>query len=100
VSDIDPDSVWGELTPAFHLDSFGIYGSDIYILFSDICRRDARAMWAVLRATQMGLFDASVLQNAAGRQDRSGREMVPVEELMEQVKIRLPSFGRELQAEI
>lgn len=63
-------------------DSWGIYGSDIYVLWSDICGRDARKMACVLKATQMGEFRSSTLKNACGRQDYSGKDLIPVDEFV------------------
>lgn len=67
------------------LDSFGIYGTDIYILWSDICDRDTEKMEAVIIATQRGLFSKSVLKDVCSRQDGSGASLVPVDELVELV---------------
>jgi hypothetical protein len=90
---VDPDDIFGGLGVLLSLDSFGIYGTDIYVLFSDICDRDAAKTIAVLRATQLGLFSNVKLADACHRQDHSGREMVPVDELMAKVKERLPNFN-------
>lgn len=37
---IDPDGFMGGLGTILLLDTYGIYGSDIYILNNDICERD------------------------------------------------------------
>ena len=89
---IDPDNLLRELGPVVNLDNFGIYDGDIYILFSDICGRDVARTLAVLRATQLGMFDAAVLADACSRQDYSGRAMVPVDDLYKKVRERLPNF--------
>ncbi len=85
----------GGLGAVLSLDSFGIYGSDIYILHNDICDRNLARMLAVLRATQLGMFDSNILKDACHRQDRSGKDIVPVEELYVNVKKRLPNFDKE-----
>lgn len=64
------------------LDDFGIYGTDIYVLYSDICDKDVKKMSAVIRATAQRKFDKNILKNACARQDYSGRELVPVDELV------------------
>lgn len=89
---IDPDNIMGGLEPIFLLDTYGIYGTDIYILNNDICEGDLAKTLAVLRATQMGMFDSNILKEACHRQDRSGKQLVPVEELYLRVKERLPYF--------
>lgn len=91
-TDVDPDNKMGVLGAIMFLDTLGIYGTDIYILFNDICNRDVVKMLAVLRAPQLGLFNESILAEACHRQDRSGKELVPVEELYLKVKKRLPNF--------
>jgi len=68
------------------LDTLGIYGTDIYVLYSDICNRDIMKMVTVIRSVQLGLFDGEILKDACNRQDYSGRKMVPVEELYLKLK--------------
>lgn len=90
---VDPDNLLGGIGVILNLDTLQIYGTDIYVLYSDICDKDIVKMIAVLRATQMGWFDSSVLKDACGRQDYSGRQMVPVEDLYIKVKTGLPKFN-------
>lgn len=90
--DIDPDNALPGIGPILLLDQYGIYGTDIYVLFADICEHDLVKTLAVLRATQMGLFDYNILKDACHRQDRSGKQLIPVEELYLKVKERLPNF--------
>jgi hypothetical protein len=92
--EIDPQSFGGPLSPLLSFDSYGIYGTDVYVLWSDICNKDNAKTLAVLRAVQLGLFKESVLKDACSRQDYSGREMVPVDELYEKVYERLEEFNR------
>lgn len=96
-NDIEPDNLMGGMGTILNLDSYGIYGSDIYVLFNDICDSDLVLFTAVLRACQLGLFDARVLSDATQRQDRTGRNMIPVNDLYEQVREKLPSFKTTLQ---
>lgn len=93
VAIIDPDDFFGSFGPILQLDSFGIYGTDIYILYNDICGRDASKTIAMLRACQLGLFDSALLKAACSRQDGSGIKLVPVEDLCSEVKKELPSFN-------
>ncbi len=93
--DIDPDNIMGGVGSILLMDTFGIYGTDIYILHNDICDRNIVKTIAVLRATQLGMFDMKILKDACHRQDRSGKQLVPVEELYLKVKTRLPRFDAE-----
>ncbi len=92
--DIDKDDPMIGLSSVLMLDTLGIYGTDIYVLYSDICDRDLAKMLAIVRAVQLGFFDGKLLQNACSRQDYSGREIVPVEELYLKVKERFPNFNQ------
>jgi len=91
---IDPQDFLQGLGPILSLDSMGIYGTDIYVLYSDICNRDLPKMLAVIRSVQLGLFTESILKDACSRQDYSGRTLIPVEELYLKVKERLEEFDR------
>ena len=90
---IDSDDFMQGIGPILSLDSLGIYGTDIYILHNDICERDMIKTLAVLRAVQLGHFNGAILKDACHRQDRSGKSMVPVDELYAKVKERLPNFN-------
>jgi hypothetical protein len=91
--EIDPDDLMQGFGPILHLDSIGIYGTDIYILYNDICERDITETLAVLRSVQLGIFKGNILKDACHRQDRSGKSMVPVDELYAKVKEMLPNFN-------
>jgi hypothetical protein len=94
-NNIDPYDILGGLRYALLLEKFGIFGTDIYILNNDICDRNMAKTLAVLKATEIGLFDSAILKNACHRQDRSGKELVPVEELYLKIKKQFPSFDEE-----
>ncbi|MBL4893251.1 MAG: hypothetical protein JKY59_00030 [Emcibacter sp.] len=67
---IDPQAAFGGLGAIMLLDTWEIYGTDIYILFSDICNRDIRKLLLLMRATQMGDFSHTKLQSLAADQTR------------------------------
>jgi len=92
---IDPD------TPSFMglhyvllLDTWRIYGTDIYILYSDNCGRDMEKMIGLLRGCQLGFLPESILQQACSRQDYSGKDMIDIDGVLSKVKERLPNFGK------
>lgn len=91
---VDPDDSMQGLGSILMLDTWGIYGTDIYVLYSDICGKDLSKMLAVIRATQLGFFNGNILIDACSRQDYSGRDLVPVDDLYAKVKERLPNFDR------
>jgi len=61
-----------------YLDSLGIYGSSIYILWSDQCDRDIDKFVNLLTASQMGTFDSERLKRLAA--DQMGTEKITEEE--------------------
>jgi len=67
---IDPQAFTGGLGKILLLDTFEIYGSSIYILWSDKCQRDTRKFVMLLRATQLGLLERGKLQAMAADQRR------------------------------
>jgi hypothetical protein len=82
----------GGLGVLLTLDTFEVYGTAIYTLCNDICDGDLPKTLAVLRATQLGFFDKGILHTACNREDRSGKALVPVDELYMKVKQQLPNF--------
>ncbi len=60
--EIDPDSALQELGPMLLLNTFEIYGSNIWVLYKDCCAQDITNTIAVLRAVQMGLFSKVTLK--------------------------------------
>jgi len=67
---IDPQAVMGGVGAIMILDTWEIYGTDIYILYSDKCGKDVRKMLMLMRATQLGFFSHQKLQNMASDQCR------------------------------
>jgi hypothetical protein len=92
-NEIDPDSLLGGFGSILSLDTIGIYGTDIYVLYNDICDQNLTLFIALLRAHQLGLINDVLLRDVSGRQDRSGKELINTEEIYNQVKKELPNFG-------
>lgn len=92
---IDPDAAFGGLGAILALDTNEIYGSDIYILYSDKCGRDVRKMLMIMRATQLGFFSHEKLKEMAHDQMRSVN-LTDEEwtELDKQVCERLENFAK------
>lgn len=89
---IDTQTIMGGFSFILDLDREGIYGTDIYVFWNDICNRELPKMVAVLRAVQLGFFNGGVLADACHRQDYSGRDLVPVNDLYNKVIEWLPNF--------
>lgn len=66
--EIDPQSAMAGLGPLLSLDTLGIYGTDIYILWNDKCKNDTRRFCMLLRAHQLGMVQARDIQEMAADQ--------------------------------
>ena len=91
--EIDPDDFAGGLGPLLSMDTLGIYGSRIWMLYKDVCGEDLRVTCAVLRAHQLGYISSGALKDAI---DNYG-EGIDVPALVEKVEERLPNFQRAVQ---
>ncbi len=91
----DPDSAFGPFGPVLAFDTHGIYGSSIYVLHSEICKKNPVHTLAVLRAVQMGILSEHTLKEACSRQDRTGGELIKPGDLLAKVQKQLPNFGKE-----
>jgi hypothetical protein len=61
---VDPQSALGGVGALLSLDTHGIYGSNIWILYKDVCGMDVRKVLMLLRAVQLGYLPESRLVNA------------------------------------
>lgn len=65
---VDPQSFMGGMGKIMILDTWEIYGSSIYVLWSDKCHKNTRRFIMLLRATQMGWFSVANLKVMAADQ--------------------------------
>lgn len=86
--DIDPDAMMGGMGVWLALDSFGIYGSEIWMLYKDVCGEYLPRFLAILRAIQLGFVSESSVLRAIRRRG----EGIDVDDLVLRVKERLPNF--------
>lgn len=92
---IDPDYALGGLGAVLRLDDLGIYGSSIYVLYSDQCDRDIRTFILLMRANQLGFLPDFRIKEIAADQTRSNLlSKQRLEELDKAICDRLPSFKR------
>ncbi len=89
---IDPDNILGSMGVVLHLDALSIYSSDIWLLYKDVCQEDLPTMLGLLRAVQLGYCTGRELGNAIKDPRRFPAECK--EDLIKQVKERLPAFGK------
>lgn len=90
---IDSDNIMGGLGNLLSLDTLGIYGSFVWLLFKDVCKKNLSHMIAVLRAHQLGFLSKDDLKSAIQAKNTRDDFEINVEELCEQVAERLPNFN-------
>jgi len=92
-TEIDPDNTMGGIGVILSLDSIGIYGTDIYVLYNDICDNNLIKFIAIIRSWQLGFITDVLLRDISHRQDYSGKSMIDIEDLYNKVKTQLPAFA-------
>lgn len=92
---IDPHAGLGPLHYLFFLDDLHVYGPRIWILFKDVCKSDYTKMIAVLRAWQLGFLPRESLVTAIDTARKSAPMKLDLEDLLAQVKDRVPDFGKQ-----
>ena len=93
---VDPQSAFGAFSAIISLDEYEIYGSDIHILFSDICNSNAARLITLTRAVQLGFISREYLKQSIKDRDRK----VDVVSLYRRVKGYLEEFDSYNLAEI
>lgn len=66
------------------LDTLGIYGTDIYVLWNDICQRDVSKVIAILTMASNNTEAATLLKDACSRQDYSGCRLLRNNEMFKE----------------
>jgi hypothetical protein len=83
------------------LDSLGIYGPNVWVIFKDVCEQNHARMLAVLRATQLGMLSSEALLEVSNRQYRNeGNKTIDVAELYFKVKDFLEDFDPNNRADL
>jgi hypothetical protein len=90
---IDPDAVGGGLMTLLHVDSLGIYGPRIWMLYKDVCDSDIINVLGVLRAVQLGIISRHLLDKAIDSMNRE-EPRLDIPELLNKVREELPNFGK------
>ncbi len=85
---IDPDSLFGVMSPIFALDRYKIYGHNIWILYKDCCGEKIENVIAVLRVVQLGLkSEVWLLEHI------KAQKALACDEIMRLVQSKLPAFN-------
>ena len=87
VQAIDPDHFAGPFAPILLLDSFDLYGSEVWMLYKDVCNYQVDWTYGMLRALQFGIVNRYDLVKAFDREIS-----LDVPDIMRQVQEQLPEF--------
>jgi hypothetical protein len=88
---IDPDDAFGGLGTILHMDTWGIRGPKIWMLYKDVCGQDLVKTIGMTRAVQLGFLPSEILENGINNYGRG----IDVDEYLKKVKEQLPRFGQE-----
>lgn len=88
---IDPDNASEGFGAVLALDSLGIYGRDIWKLYSEVCSEDLILMVALMRAAQLHIISAASLKNELRNPGHTGLNL---RQTLLRVQTQLPAFGR------
>ena len=91
---IDPIGALGGFAPLLALDTLGIYGSRIWMLYKDVCGENLPKFLASLRAWQLGFVSKETLYHAI---DNCGKGL-DLDADTKQVCKRIPEFNSEWKA--
>ena len=89
---IDPDNFVGPYSVLLALDSIGIYGPSIWVLYKDVCGEEMVNLVGVLRGRQLGFVSSDEIRAVAN--ERDGKATIDVENILKQVREKLPAFKR------
>jgi hypothetical protein len=88
--EIDPDAMLGGFAPLLSLDTLGIYGPRIWMLYKDVRRQDLVKVCAVLRANGTGILTERQINAAIDE-----RAVIDLDDVLAKVRAWLPRFGAE-----
>lgn len=90
---IDPDAIMGGgISALLSLDTLGIYGSRLYMLWNDVCKREIELVLALLRACQLGGLAGVTGATLNHAIDHRG-DGLDIAAALEAVKEKLPLFA-------
>lgn len=92
---IDPDGFDSGIGSLLLFDSLSLYGSQIWMLYKDVCGEDLTKTVAMLRAWQLGFISEDNLKHAINNYGNG----IDKDGLYKQVKDRLPNFALDIKSE-
>lgn len=98
---IDTFTSLGSLAYYLQLDSLGIRGSMIWILYKDICKENILHFMAVIRAVQMGIVAHSDLTTAVLEASQGIRNSsIDSADALAKLRTKLPGYGVDFEEKL
>lgn len=95
VPQIDPQCALGGLMVVLVFDDLGIYGSDIWLLYKDVCDSDFVRLVGLLRGRQLGYCKESEIKDAICKANNRQPQTLDINKILTAVRAELPSFQQE-----
>ena len=94
IDPMDALEAWG---PIIRLDSYNLYGSDIWILYKDICHQSISKFLGILRCAQLGIISPRDLGiGILNSRDPEASLNKNLDSYLGKLKEALPSFNLDL----
>jgi hypothetical protein len=85
VPTIDPMNIMGGLGAIMELDSLGIYGPRIWMLYKDVCGQDVEKTNWMIRAVQLGVISESDINHRIDNHGRDGIDEI-IDKVLKELK--------------
>jgi len=92
-STVDPDNILGGIGIILSLDSHGIYGPDIWILYKDVCGENLANLIALLRGVQLGIIPEITLDEHIHNDIYRGKSYEKFDSLFSDIRAFIPNFA-------
>jgi hypothetical protein len=93
-AEIDPDSMFGEMSAILQIDMLEIYGPNIWLLYKDVCDQNIVKLCALMRANQLGILSAREIQKVISLPRAEMSNRIDTDDVLTKVQERLPAFGK------
>lgn len=90
---IDPDNILGGFGNILDFDTMGIYGSDIWILYKDVCGESIENVVALLRGRQLGLLNENTIDAHIHAHSFGGKPYTEYDSLVKSIREIIPNFN-------
>lgn len=98
VPQIDPQCALGGLMVILCFDDMGIYGSDIWLLYKDVCDSDFVRLIGLLRGRQLGFCSEGDIKAAIHKANNRQSQVLDINKILKEVRAELPTFDEQRES--